>query len=75
MHHDACETVDFAPNAFLNVGSYTSIFGTGGGDSTLVVSEVSPGVPEPSTWAMMGVGFAGLRFLAHRRKIGAVIAG
>jgi PEP-CTERM motif len=73
--NDACETVDFAPDAFLNVGSYTSIFGTGGGDSTLIVSEVSPGVPEPSTWAMMGVGFAGLGFLARRRKIGAAIAG
>jgi hypothetical protein len=73
--NDACEEVSFAPNAFLNVGSYTSIFGTGGGDSTLVVSEISPSVAEPATWAMMGVGFAGLGLLAHRRKIGAAIAG
>jgi PEP-CTERM motif len=26
------------------------------------------GVPEPSTWAMMLLGFAGLGFLAHRRR-------
>ena len=27
-----------------------------------------PGVPEPSTWAMMLLGFAGLGFLAYRRR-------
>jgi PEP-CTERM motif len=27
-----------------------------------------PAVPEPSTWAMMLLGFAGLGFLAYRRK-------
>ena len=27
-----------------------------------------PDVPEPSTWAMMILGFAGLCFTAHRRK-------
>jgi hypothetical protein len=26
------------------------------------------GVPEPSTWAMMGLGFAGLGFMGYRRK-------
>jgi hypothetical protein len=29
---------------------------------------VTPGVPEPSTWAMMILGFCGLGFLAYRRK-------
>jgi hypothetical protein len=29
---------------------------------------VTTGVPEPSTWAMMGLGFAGLGFMAYRRK-------
>jgi hypothetical protein len=29
---------------------------------------ISPAVPEPSTWAMMLLGFAGLGFLAHRRR-------
>ena len=34
-----------------------------------LVSDVSltGGVPEPSTWALMGLGFAGLGFAAYRR--------
>jgi PEP-CTERM motif len=34
---------------------------------TIAVSSSSP-VPEPSTWAMMLVGFAGFGIVAHRRK-------
>ncbi len=30
--------------------------------------DFSPAVPEPSTWAMMILGFAGLGFLAYRRR-------
>ena len=33
------------------------------GDDTFHISAV----PEPSTWAMMILGFAGIGFLAHRR--------
>jgi hypothetical protein len=29
---------------------------------------LSPAVPEPSTWAMMILGFAGIGFMAYRRK-------
>lgn len=29
---------------------------------------VAPAVPEPSTWAMMVLGFAGVGFLAYRRR-------
>jgi PEP-CTERM motif len=29
---------------------------------------INPGVPEPSTWAMMILGFAGIGFTAYRRK-------
>jgi hypothetical protein len=29
---------------------------------------ISPAVPEPSTWAMMLLGFAGIGFMAYRRK-------
>jgi hypothetical protein len=29
---------------------------------------VSPAVPEPSTWAMMILGFLGIGFLAYRKK-------
>ncbi len=58
--------------SFLNSGagpySVTEeyiITATGSGDasSTIVVS-----VPEPSTWAMMILGFAGVGFMAYRRK-------
>jgi hypothetical protein len=30
--------------------------------------QVADAVPEPSTWAMMIVGFAGVGFMAYRRK-------
>src|SRR5258708_36249582 len=30
--------------------------------------DVTTGVPEPSTWAMMLLGFTGLGFMAYRRK-------
>ena len=32
------------------------------------VKLLSPAVPEPSTWAMMILGFAGIGFMAYRRK-------
>jgi hypothetical protein len=31
-------------------------------------------VPEPSTWAMMILGFAGVGFMAYRRRKSAAIA-
>jgi hypothetical protein len=40
----------------------------------VLVSSVSGAVPEPATWAMMLIGFAGLGFVAHRRKRTAVLA-
>jgi hypothetical protein len=33
-----------------------------------VWTEVAPAVPEPSTWAMMLLGFAGIGFMAYHRK-------
>jgi hypothetical protein len=36
------------------------------------LAEAVPGVPEPSKWAMMIIGFVGLGFLAYRRKDGTV---
>jgi hypothetical protein len=32
------------------------------------VTRVASAVPEPSTWAMTLIGFAGIGFLAYRRK-------
>ena len=43
----------------------------GGLTSSYLVSDVTynaPDVPELSTWAMMLLGFAGIGFMAHRRK-------
>lgn len=37
------------------------------GPATLTISAVAA-VPEPSTWAMMILGFAGVGFMAYRRK-------
>jgi hypothetical protein len=40
------------------------------------ISATLAAIPEPSTWAMIGLGFAGLGFLGHRasRRSGAVTA-
>lgn len=35
---------------------------------------ITPGVPEPSTWAMMLAGFAGLAFLGYRQTVKARLA-
>jgi hypothetical protein len=55
-----------------NGGASSSVndFGEGGLYiySDLSVTDLSAAVPEPSTWAMMLLGFAGLGFLAHRRR-------
>jgi hypothetical protein len=37
-------------------------------NTTLELRAVVAGVPEPSTWAMMVLGFAGVGFIAYRRK-------
>jgi hypothetical protein len=34
----------------------------------LIDVQFAPPVPEPSTWAMMMLGFAGLAFISYRRK-------
>jgi PEP-CTERM motif len=41
--------------------------GAGAGGSA-TVTPVTPGVPEPSTWAMMLLGFGGLAFFAARKR-------
>jgi hypothetical protein len=53
----------------LTDGTYTYDFGTGPNADSVVVNigTVSP-VPEASTWAMMILGFAGIGFIAYRRK-------
>jgi hypothetical protein len=36
--------------------------------TNISLERISPGVPEPSTWALMLLGFVGLGFLAHSRR-------
>ena len=59
----------------LTPGTYTYTWGTGPDADSLVVNigSVSP-VPEATTWAMMLLGFAGVGFMAYRKRKGAMIA-
>jgi PEP-CTERM motif len=68
------------PGPFFNLGAFADPFSQVApslGNTQLVINgweqalEFAPqvaAVPEPSTWAMMILGFAGIGFLAHRRK-------
>jgi hypothetical protein len=61
-----CGSVSPTPNGVLLVGfNYTA---TQESPVITLESSVVTGVPEPSTWAMMLLGFCGLGFLARRRK-------
>jgi hypothetical protein len=42
-------------------------FYTAGETGTVTVTPITSGVPEPSTWAMMLLGFAGLGYAGYRR--------
>jgi hypothetical protein len=43
-------------------------------DMNLVITNISAGVPEPATWAMMVIGFVGLGFMSARRRRTATVA-
>ena len=52
--------------------SESTSFGTGAFGQTFINDDViiaTSSVPEPSTWAMMIFGFAGIGFMAYRRKL------
>jgi hypothetical protein len=53
---------------FLSVGGPTSLPPVALLDGVSLIGEVPGGAPEPSTWAMMGIGFAGLGLVAYRRR-------
>jgi len=64
----------FGGSAILDAGNYyldiSGIAGTTAGyGGNLSTSLVAP-IPEPSTWAMMILGFAGVGFMAYRRRRG-----
>ena len=55
----------------LGAGGYdgSTWYNPEGGISTLqITADFTAAVPEPSTWAMMILGFAGVGFMAYRRK-------
>jgi hypothetical protein len=54
------------PTGYTALG-FGNIIQNGPGSEYVTVS-VTTGVPEPSTWAMMLLGFAGVGFMAYRRK-------
>ena len=59
----------------LSPGEHTLTFGGAespwpvapDGFSTSVIDRINVGVPEPATWAMMLLGFAGLGYAGYRR--------
>jgi PEP-CTERM motif-containing protein len=40
----------------------------GGGGDRMLITSITAAVPEPSTWAMMILGFAGIGAMAYRRR-------
>jgi hypothetical protein len=57
----------------LTLGTYTYTWGTGV-DADSIVINIGGAVPEPSTWAMMLLGFAGIGAMTYRRRNSAMIA-
>ena len=53
----------------LTPGTYVYTWGAGGhADSFTIDITSTSAIPEPSTWAMMFLGFAGLGYAGLRRK-------
>ena len=52
----------------MSLANLIGFDGVQSGNGELDINLVPPAVPEPSTWAMLLLGFAGLGALAHRRN-------
>jgi hypothetical protein len=66
---DSSETLDFVasgPTTLITLAG-SSGFSYIGVDSVSVVQTSPGGVPEPSTWAMILLGFAGVGYMGYRR--------
>jgi hypothetical protein len=60
-----------ASGTFTGTGLFFRLNPVGSGSSDIVSGiTIAQAVPEPSTWAMIILGFAGLGFMASRRKNG-----
>jgi hypothetical protein len=70
----------FIPPVALDVGTFGSKTDSGVDDEDVMLLPDAtngppvPAVPEPSTWAMMILGFAGVGFMAYRRCKHAMLA-
>jgi hypothetical protein len=71
----ALTTINYVANSANTAISFVEIASNDGGNNDALIDGVSfqgpsvtSAVPEPSTWAMMILGFCGLGFMAHRRK-------
>ena len=60
------------PVAFVTALTFT---GQGSFTGTMTPITITIGVPEPSTWAMMILGFAGVGYMAYRRRGQRIVAG
>ena len=60
-------TATNAPSPFSETEEVVITF-KGGLSDVQTTSQITSGVPEPSTWAMMILGFFGVGFIAYRRK-------
>jgi hypothetical protein len=56
------------PPGKLHFGVSDGQYSDNCGEFTITVTQLASAVPEPSTWAMMLLGFAGIGFAALRRK-------
>jgi hypothetical protein len=65
--NSAAETNDITNTFATTLGLHTYVLDYVEGNGSPSVLEFTTGVPEPATWAMMLLGFAGLGFAGYRR--------
>jgi PEP-CTERM motif len=60
----------YAPNASVGAPQYDLFMSNAGANGVdfVVTAEITTSVPEPSTWAMLLLGFAAVGFMSYRRK-------
>ncbi len=74
------DTATYDNQTFASLGATPGVYewtwGTGANQNFTIDIGVTPAVPEPSTWAMMLIGFAGLGYAGYRtsRKSAALAA-